>query len=86
MKIPEVTSRKHVLRIIAHLPVVHARTQGNPFGVTSGSHGTCTTLCTTIVRKKRGENPDMRRTCFHYDYCSSFFKERMCSNGLGSWT
>jgi hypothetical protein len=46
---------------IAHLPVVHARTQGNPFGVTwlvtSGSHGTCTTFCTTIVRKKaRGKS------------------------------
>ena len=45
---------------IAQLQFAHARTQGNPFGVTwlsvtSGSHGTCTTLCISIVRKKRGK-------------------------------
>ena len=44
------------------VPVAHARTQRNPFGFTwpsaiCGSHGTCTTFCTTIVRKKaRGKS------------------------------
>jgi hypothetical protein len=44
----------------AQLLVAHAHTLP-PLRATFGSHGTCTN---TLVRKKRRENPDMRRTYF----------------------
>ena len=64
-KTPVISGQKATTRTdISQLPVAHAHTQGNPEGVTrplvtSGSHVACTTI---VRRKKRGENPGMRRT------------------------